>query len=364
MTASDHPDEPTVRVTIVGDIMPGDSAVCVGWGMASRWPGHHFRRAIRKVESLFQHSEIVLGNLEAPLTPNGTGKTRWHRDQMRAAPEVAHALSEAGFTVMGTANNHANQHGALGYADTINALDSAGLIAIGRRGIAPWATRPEILTRNGIRVGFLGYCWRPRQYGQAQPPFAEGSLAEAVSDVRRLAQLCDVTVVSLHWGDEFFAQPSDDQTSAARQLVEAGARIVVGHHPHVMRPIERYHDGVIAYSLGNFCSDMFWLPEARVGAVLTCVCTKNALKSITTTTIEIGSDFSVTVSPKPLPTLSGRGLPVAEYSRAVRQSLRRQQLLAYRYVARNVHRFSGEVFFELLTRTVRNKLLPILKRVR
>jgi poly-gamma-glutamate synthesis protein (capsule biosynthesis protein) len=363
MNATDSPDQTTVRITVVGDIMAGDSAICVGWGMASQWPADQFRLAIQNAEELFLHSEIVLGNLEAPLTPRGTGKTRWHRDQMRAAPEVARSLREVGFTVVGIANNHASQHGDDGFVATIEALKGAGLVAIGRRGTAPWAAEPEILTRNGVDIGFLAYCWRPRQYGNQQPPFAEGSLEDALRDVERLAQQCDVIVVSLHWGDEFFAQPSDEQTSAARRLVDAGARIVVGHHPHVLRPIERYRDGVIAYSLGNFCSDMVWLPEARVGAVLTCVCTKHAIQSVTTTTIESGSDYSVIVSPRQLPALSHNGLPVAEYSRAVEHSVRRQQYLAYKYVARNVHRFSLEILSELLTRTIRNKVLSVLKRV-
>ena len=361
--STDHSGKPTVRLTIVGDIMAGDSAICVGWGMASRWSADRFGMVIQNTGMLFRDADIVLGNLESPLTPNGRGKTRWHRDQMRAAPEVARSLKHIGFSVVGTANNHAVQHGVEGYVDTTKALEAAGLVALGRRGTAPWVSRPEILMRHGVSVGFLAYCWRPRQYGPEEPPFAEGNLTEAVSDIKRLSQQCDMIVVSLHWGDEFFDQPSEEQIAAARQLVDAGARIVVGHHPHVLRPIERYGDGVIAYSLGNFCSDMVWLPEARVGAVLTCVCTKDALVSVETDTVETSRDFTVTRSASQIPPRIGKALSGREYADAVEKSLSRQRLLAYQYAVRNVYRFSWDVLAELVTRTLRHKVHSMLRRL-
>jgi poly-gamma-glutamate synthesis protein (capsule biosynthesis protein) len=139
-------------------------------------------------------------------------------------------------------------------------------------GLAKTSSQAQLCVResNGLRVGFLGYSLRPRQYFTQPPLYAEGSPAGMIDDVERAKADCDVLVVSAHWGDEFIDRPSPEEVRLARGLIDAGANLVIGHHPHVLRGMERYHGGVIVYSLGNFVCDMLWDPILRETAVFRC----------------------------------------------------------------------------------------------
>jgi poly-gamma-glutamate synthesis protein (capsule biosynthesis protein) len=338
--------------------MLGDSAICVGWGFRSRWPGDRAREALGSAVSLFRDVDLVIGNLETVVAASGNGGTRWQREQMWTEPSATSALAELGIHVLSVANNHAIQHGPEAFAQTVQSLESAGIVVAGRRGEAPWVCAPVVVERGELTIGVLAYCWRPRQYGNEEPPFAEGQAESVSSDIQRLRRRCTHVVVSLHWGDEFFEQPSVTQVDMARRLVDAGACLVVGHHPHVLRPVERYRDALIAYSLGNFVSDMFWLPEARLGAALTVEllpsgeCGTDRLDFV-----EIASDYRISVVEGGVPALHGEGISDEEYEKIVAASVRRQRMFAYRYALRNSFRYPKSVLLELALRTIRNKLL-------
>jgi hypothetical protein len=202
----------------------------------------------------------------------------------------------------------------------------------------------------------LAYCWRPRQYGTGTPAFAEGNVLEAEADVSRLRRECDAVIVSLHWGDEFLGAPADRQVAAAARMVDAGAALVVGHHPHVLGPIQRLQEGVVAYSLGNFSSDMLWMPELRLGGAIRCTLDGRRAASCSTNLVRVQDDFRSTVVEGEVPTLKGTGLTSSDYATAVHRTLRHQRRRSYVYALKNVHRFRAPVLVELLSRTVRNKL--------
>lgn len=349
-----------VCVTAVGDIMLGDSAICVGWGFRSRWSGARAEEALACAASLFRESDLVIGNLETVLATNGSGGTRWQRDQMRAESSLATMLARLGVHVISVANNHAVQHGHEAFFQTVESLESAGILVVGRRGKAPWVCAPQEIDRGVLKIGVLAYCWRPRQYGNDEPPFAEGEIENVAADVARLRQRCTHVVVSLHWGDEFFGQPSAMQVAMARMLVEAGACLVIGHHPHVLRPVERYRDSVIAYSLGNFVSDMVWLPEARIGAALTIdLLPSGACGAERTTLLETAEDYRLSVVQGAVPAFRGEGTPAEDYEQAVAESVNRQRMLAYRHAIRNIFRYPKLVLLELVLRTIRNKFAAL-----
>ena len=117
----------------------------------------------------------------------------------------------------------------------------------------------------------LGYSLRPEEHRPGvPPPYALGAEARMIEDIRAAASGGDAVLVSLHWGDEYVEYPSLAQMRFARRLVEAGADIIVGHHPHVVQGVERYRGAVIAYSLGNFVFDM-WQRATRHSILLTVV---------------------------------------------------------------------------------------------
>lgn len=352
----------SIVVMAVGDIMLGDSSTCVGWGVSSRWPGEQVAIAMSSARALFKGADIVIGNLESPLARRGVGATRWKRDQMRADPKAAIALRDTGFKVLSIANNHAMQHGLAAFHETVRTLESAGIQVAGVKGDGPWSCRPVVLEVHDTKVGVLAYCWRPPQYLASATAFAEGDVESAVSDIGRLLDDCHAVIVSLHWGDEFFDEPSELQVVAARRLISAGATVVFGHHPHVLRPIERYGNGLIAYSLGNFLSDMTWLPEARTGAVLRCEISDGKVANFDAPTILTDSGYRVAPGRSTAVTLAHNGKSQHDYDAGVRRTLNRQRWLAYRHALVNIHRFSPTVFAELVVRTLRNKLTALIPK--
>ncbi len=103
-----------------------------------------------------------------------------------------------------------------------------------------------------LRLGFLAYSL------VGLNDTLEASVARIIVDVMRTERTVDATIVSLHWGDEYVRIPAPWQIACAHDLVDAGADLVVGHHPHVLQPIEQYRDGLIAYSLGKLVCEMQW----------------------------------------------------------------------------------------------------------
>ena len=310
------------------------------------------------VGPLLAGRDIVLGNLECPLTANGHGKSSWRRDQMRGDTAYASVLRRSGITALHVANNHALQHGPDGFRDTLYALEQAGIECVGVRGEGAWCARPVISRLPGKpRVGMLGYCWRPSQYGVATVPFAEGSLEDALADVARLRADCEAVVVSLHWGEDFVDTPSEAEVHAAHALVAAGASVVAGHHPQVRRPVEQVSDGVIAYSLGNFVADLVWMEALRDGAVLHVDLGAGIPLSPRVQRLRLDDAFTpVPCEPGIRPVTTIDALPVAQYLDRATAMLKAQRRSAYRYAIRNLLHYPLNIATEILVTTLRNKV--------
>lgn len=354
-----------IRLAAVGDLMLGDSSSTVGFGMHSRYVGREILQVFPELAPRLAGADVALGNLECVLTPTGLGDSRWARDQMRGDVAYAAALREVGFTAISVSNNHAMQHGDAGFADTVRALQDEGLHVVGLRGSPPWACQPvRVTSATGASAIVLGYSWRPRQYGTGETPYADAPLPGVLSDITRAAAASDVVIVSLHWGDEFVSQPSEGDVAAARSMITAGASCLVGHHPHVTRPVVAMGDGVVAFSLGNAVSDMSWMPALREGFLLDAVLGGDLpasrvtrLQSDAAYRVRIGSD--VHESAQAL-------LPVADarYRDAVQRGLSAQRAAQYAHLLRNARRLAPGVFSTLLATTARNKWRALGDRMR
>ena len=347
-----------VRFLAVGDLQLGDSPTCVGFGFCSHY-GDEMHRALAGVQPLLAGADIAFGNLETPLSECGLKPGSWASFQLRGRSAYAPALRAAGFTVLNVANNHAAQHGVATFHDSRRVLTDAGLASCGVRGTATWTSEPVVLpTPAGAKVGVLGYCLRPRQYGPDVPPYAEGEPESMRADVARLRASVDYVVVSLHWGEEFVDTPSAAEVALGRSLVDAGAVLVVGHHPHVLRPWERYRDGVIAYSLGNFAGDMVWYPPFRRGGMLECVLSAGGVSSARVLTTRADEDLAVVAEEgsgaPPLTQL--KGLTESEYQAEIGRTQREQRLASYGFALRNLHRYRLTMLGQLAARTLLNKV--------
>jgi len=221
-------------------------------------------------------SDLVMGNLEQPLTPDtGTSKCgsppRANCFAFRAPTAYAEHLKDAGFQLLNTANNHSRDYGAQGYRNTVAALDEAGIAHTGAE------DQITVVKVNGINVAAVGFS----SYAGANPL---NDLDRARSVVERAAGQADLVVVQVHMGAEgadkthvrpgnevFFGENRGDPIAFSRAVIDAGADVVIGHGPHVLRGMEFYNGKLIAYSLGNFAGGGKTLSRTgalRYGAVL------------------------------------------------------------------------------------------------
>jgi poly-gamma-glutamate synthesis protein (capsule biosynthesis protein) len=203
---------------------------------------------------LFHSDDITIVNNECPITSRGFKVPKPYNFRMR--PSYAKVFPEAGIELVNLANNHIFDYGEEGLFDTISYLDSLGVHHIGAGRNSSEARKPVIMKLKGRTVAFLGY------YGGGEAPAASRHSSGVASrdlgiirhDIREVKERdsVDFIAVTLHWGTEKAKTPDSTQIDFARQVVDAGADVVVGHHPHVLQGIERYRNGVIVYSLGNF----------------------------------------------------------------------------------------------------------------
>jgi poly-gamma-glutamate synthesis protein (capsule biosynthesis protein) len=184
---------------------------------------------------------------------------------------MAELLRAANVGFGSLANNHIADYGPRGFEDTRLALEAAGIRWAGAGSDAGSASLPATVQVDGLSVGIL--CLAQPEISAARP----GKWGAAVLDERQaisaIAELCrrvDIAVAFLHFGVEFFKYPTPSQVRLARALVDAGARLVIGHHPHLAQGWEWHNGGFIAYSLGNFVFDMrpHAGTEARIGLMV------------------------------------------------------------------------------------------------
>jgi poly-gamma-glutamate synthesis protein (capsule biosynthesis protein) len=161
-------------------------------------------------------------------------------------------------------------------------------------------SKPLIVQQNGLTIGFLGYSLRPRQYFDHLPLYAEGHPESMVLDVVELRCKTDVVIVSVHWGEEFIQEPAPREIKLARQLVDAGATLIIGHHPHVLRGIEHHGTGCIVYSLGNFVCDMVWDETLRTSMIFECELSPAGVRNVRLTPVFINDDYQPTPLPEAL----------------------------------------------------------------
>lgn len=269
----------TIRFAAVGDITLGDHPLCVGFGAYSHLGDKELMFPFQKVLPVLQRTDLLFGNLECAHSAIGLKPNDLSSVQMRGDVRHLEALARTGFKVVNVANNHSAQHGPDAFLDTVKQLEVHGIVSCGvAADDQAMHAIPAVLVVKDVRVGFLGYSLRPRQYFEHVPPYAEGKTEYMLQDVRTLRKQVDVVVVSVHWGEEFIRRPSPEEIKIARLLVDEGADLIIGHHPHVLRGIEKYGKGWIVYSLGNFICDMTWDETLRTSMIVEFLLTKDGVK--------------------------------------------------------------------------------------
>lgn len=217
----------------------------------------------------FKNSDILIGNLETPLTsvePDYIVK-EYH---FRSNPDVAKFLKKYNFTAVSIANNHILDSGREGLYETVQTLYKNDIGFAGGEYNLEKAVKPFIKRAKGMKIGFLAftkvipsYEWAAgeRKYGVACAySWHEKVYKDAIASAKKQ---CDILVVSVHWGKEGVSEVDADEMSTARKMIDSGADIIMGHHPHVVSGIDYYREKPIFYSLGNFIFTMSNNPESN-----------------------------------------------------------------------------------------------------
>ena len=239
----------TVTIKAVGDIVLGTT-----WP-ENRIPAGVEDRFFAGVAQTLSGSDIVFGNLEGALTDSGETRkdpSRGTQFAFRMPTRFAGVLRNAGFNVLSLANNHSSDFGPSGLKDTLSAIDSHGMLAVGLKN--------EIVYQEirGIRIAWIGFSY----LGLHNSVHDLDELARLVAQARQSARL---VIVTFHGGAEgsdalrvydaeekYLGENRGNLVRFARTAVESGADLVLGHGPHVLRGVECYWQKLIVYSLGNF----------------------------------------------------------------------------------------------------------------
>lgn len=263
-----------VSIAAVGDVMLGDRPLMVGLGVRSCIENSNSYDPFSEVGAYLKKQDIVFGNLESVISDDGINEYNYKSVQMRGASASVKLLKNAGFNIMSVANNHLMQHGDGAFFETIDLLKENGIDPLGCVD-SYGKSIPKYKNIKGMILCFVGFSLRPEKYA-LKAKYAQGEFIEILKCVKEYKKKCDFLVLSLHWGDEYVFWPSKEQIRQARLLVDQGASLILGHHPHVVQGIEIYNNSIIAYSLGNFVFDV-WQKRLRQTFILVIKLKKNLI---------------------------------------------------------------------------------------
>lgn len=277
---------PKTRILFGGDVMLSRHV-----GRLAR-AIHDPASPLRDLAPLLRSADIAFVNLEAPFSDRG--RLMEHGMIFKAEPEMIAALQTAGVAIVSTANNHARDCNGYGVEFTLSWLNQHGILAVGSAPTAEAAHAGAVLERNGLRFGFLAYTFDQSNgnHRDIDDRIATMDVPTMQADVARLLDrrapgCADVAIVSMHAGAEYQPRPNSRQVEFAHAALDAGARVVVGHHPHVTQPWQRLGNGVIFYSLGNLVFDQFQRSETQHGALAEVVFSGKTLESAALLPVDI-----------------------------------------------------------------------------
>jgi len=259
-----------ITLLFVGDIM-------LARGIAKQIKKYQDPRyPFLKIASTTQSVNLTFGNLEGPISSRG--KNQGSIYSFRAKPEVIEGLKFAGFDILSLANNHILDWGKQALEDTITTLNNNSIKTIGAGRNYQEANKPVIIDFNIVKIAFLAYTnLYPNSFKAINDSagISDFDINQIKKEIWRIKnssshseQAADIVIISFHWGDEYQIHSNKIQQNIAHALIDAGADLIIGHHPHSVQEIESYRNGWIAYSLGNFIFDQNFSKETQQGLIL------------------------------------------------------------------------------------------------
>ncbi|KAA0546832.1 CapA family protein [Bacillus sp. BGMRC 2118] len=265
----------SATITAVGDILIHSLV----YNSAKTTAGYDFKPMFSDVKPMLEAADITVANQETMIGGHEIGLSTY--PSFNSPFEVGDALKDAGVDIVTIANNHTIDRGEKAIQNALNHYNKIGMPYTGAYSSPEDQTVIRTLKKNGITFSFLAYT-----YGTNGIPVPKDKpylvnlidLNNIERDIKLAKQESDVVVVSLHFGNEYQRMPNDEQRNIAKTVINQGADIILGHHPHVLQPMEWIeaedgHKGFVIYSLGNFLSSQKSIYR-EIGGILTLTVNK------------------------------------------------------------------------------------------
>jgi poly-gamma-glutamate synthesis protein (capsule biosynthesis protein) len=242
--------------------------------------------------NILKEVDIAFANLEGPASDQGVDKRNLY--SFRMDPSAIPALKGAGFSVVSVANNHVGDWGRNAYSDTLARLKENEIAYTGGGMNTIEAEKPTIIEKNGMKIGYLGFSdvgpnWMKAT--ETEPGILLASNPRFGEIIKNASGMVDYLVVSIHFGDEYKKLHNQRQSTLAHSAIDNGAKIVIGHHPHVTEDTEVYKNGFIAYSLGNFIFDQYFSKDTMEGMLLHIKLSKDGSMTVQKDTMKLNKIF-------------------------------------------------------------------------
>ena len=282
-----------VTVNAVGDLLFDLSPRRLIASKGGKAPLAHVASQLRK-------ADLTIGNLENPLSNRGASVQGKPSNLIfEGDPRGVQSLTASGIDIVALANNHMMDHGKTALADTLKTLGKADIAHAGAGMNTKAAWQAATVVRNGARISYLSFTdiipsgFTP---SKSRPGVAVGTnMKKVTSAIRSAKKHADYVIVSFHQGIEQSYTANSQQIKDAHAAVNAGADLVLSHHPHVVQAFEFYHHRLIAYSLGNFIFP-YKTTEGRKSVILSATLTPSGTATVSVTPVYLG-DYGC---PKPV----------------------------------------------------------------
>lgn len=241
---------------------------------------------------ILKKSDIAFANLEGPASD--LGKDMHNLYSFRMDPSTIPALKGAGFSVVSVANNHMGDWGNSAFTDTLVRLKENEILYVGGGMNASEAEMPAIIEKYGMKIGYLGFSDvgpNGMEVGADKAGLLLASNPRFDEIVQNASKQVDYLIVSFHFGDEYKIKHNSRQEYLAHKAIDAGAKIVIGTHPHVAEDTEIYKNGFIAYSLGNFIFDQGFSVDTMQGMLLEIKLNRDGNMSIKKDIVKLNKFF-------------------------------------------------------------------------
>ncbi len=278
-----------INLFFVGDIMLNRGVEM----MVKNYGGGDFKFPFLKIKKEFEKSDILFGNLEGPISEKGNKVGGIY--SFRFNPESINGLTYAGFNILSLANNHMIDYQAVALEDTMNILKENGISYVGAGFNEEEAFSLKVVEIKDYKIGLLAFTnlcpesWRAS--GHNSGIACVGKEKEVLEKIKESKKKTDFLIVSLHWGVEYNENPSDPKEAFFKECVNEGTDLVVGHHPHVLQRVEKYNEGWIAYSLGNFIFDQSFSEETMESMILKVKLKEGKIEEVNSEKLKINQYF-------------------------------------------------------------------------